>query len=172
MEEYTKENQMTKINMIAAVDEAFAIGYENHLLYHLSQDLMQFREKTDGKCIIMGRKTLESMPEGRPLANRRNIVLSSTMQICSGAEVYHNSDDIRRAIQCEEEAWVIGGESIYKLFLPYADAIYLTHIHQKAVCSDTYFPVLDTVWKCVERSEDREENGITYHFAQYEKGTL
>lgn len=162
---------MTKIYLIAAVDETYAIGYENHLLYHLKGDLKQFREYTDGKCIIMGRKTLESLPGGKPLANRRNIVLSSTILCCDGAEVFSSIDDVQHAIQCEKEAWVIGGASIYRLFLPFADTICLTHIHKKSACSDTYFPALDSIWKCVKRSEDREENGVGYHFAQYEKGT-
>ena len=162
---------MTKICMIACVDENNAIGYENHLLYHLSDDLKQFKEKTIDKCVIMGRITLTSLPGGKPLINRRNIVLSRTMKDCNGAEVYHCLEDVLKAVEGEEEVWVIGGESIYNMFLPYADEVHLTHVHQKSAVSDVYFPVLDDTWKCIFRSEDQEDNGIVYHFAQYEKGT-
>ena len=162
---------MTKICMIACVDENNAIGYENHLLYHLSDDLKQFKEKTIDKCVIMGRITLASLPGGKPLINRRNIVLSRTMKDCNGAEVYHCLEDVLKAVEGEEEVWVIGGESIYNMFLPYADEVHLTHVHQKSAVSDVYFPVLDDTWKCIFRSDDAMENGIVYHYAKYEKGT-
>ena len=162
---------MTKICMIACIDENYALGYENHLLFHLSDDLKQFKAKTTGKCVIMGRKTLESLPGGKPLINRRNIVLSKTVQNCTGAEICHSLEEVFKRIQNEEEVWVIGGESIYNMFLPYADEVHLTHVHQKSAVSDVYFPVLDDTWKCIFRSEDQEDNGIVYHFAQYEKGT-
>lgn len=162
---------MTKLYLIAAVDEEYAIGCENHLLYHLSADLKQFKEKTSGKCVIMGRKTLESLPGGRPLRNRRNIVLSHSIEACSGIEVCHSFAEVMEIIQDEQEVWVIGGESIYRLFLPYADAVCLTHIHKKAVQADTYFPELTDCWICTFCSGEQEENGIVYHFSQYEKGT-
>ena len=162
---------MTKIYMIAAVDEDYAIGYENHLLFHLKDDMKQFREKTSFKCIIMGRKTFESLPGSKPLPKRRNIVLSKTLQSYEGVEVYACLDDVMQAIDGEEEVWVIGGDSIYRLFLPYADEIYLTHIHQKAMHADAFFPRLDDSWHCLRRLEDRKEDGIVFHYAQYEKGT-
>lgn len=162
---------MTKICMIACVDENDAIGYKNHLLFHLSDDLKQFKEKTIDKCVIMGRITLASLPGGKPLRNRRNLVLSRTMKDCDGAEVYHCLNDVLKAVEREEEVWVIGGESIYRMFLPYAGEIHLTHVHHRCACSDVWFPALDESWKCICRSDDIEEGGIIYHYAQYKKGT-
>lgn len=162
---------MTKICMIAAVDEKYAIGYQNKLLYHLSGDLKQFKARTTGKCVIMGRKTLESLPGGKPLINRRNIVLSKTVQNCTGAEICHSLEEVFKRIQNEEEVWVIGGESIFRMFLLYADIIHLTHVHHRCACSDVWFPALDESWKCICRSDDIEEGGIIYHYAQYKKGT-
>jgi len=132
---------MKNISIIVAIADDFAIGLNNDLLCHLSDDLKRFKTITTGHQIIMGKRTYESLPK-RPLPNRTNIVISDDRKdrFDGCATVY----SIEEAIELcgQDESFVIGGGSIYRQFLPYANKLYLTVIHHKFK-TDTYFPVVN-----------------------------
>ncbi|MDR3350505.1 MAG: dihydrofolate reductase [Prevotellaceae bacterium] len=139
------------LSIIAAVAQNRAIGRENQLLWHISEDLRYFKQLTSGHTVIMGRKTFESI--GKPLPNRANIVISRTLPPDSRISV---APDLNAAIaQCREqpEVFIIGGGSIYREALPLAQRLYLTEVH--AVCEgDTFFPEIDpTRWKEISRQD-------------------
>lgn len=169
---------MKEISLIAAVDTNWGIGYQNELLFHLKKDMKFFREKTLGNTVVMGRKTLESFPGGKPLSERTNIVLSKrNVEILReryqeyGKEflVFESCQDVITALeQLKGEVFVIGGGEIYREFLPYASEIYLTRIEEKKK-ADTYFPNLDesSEWKVTARSNAYTENEVTFRFLHY-----
>lgn len=139
-----------KITLIVAMGNNRVIGSENKLPWHLSEDLKRFRKITSGKTIIMGRKTHESI--GKTLPDRINLVLSSndTYEPFEGSYKISSIDDIDFLdIDISEEVFVIGGENVYKQFLPFAETIYLTKIY-KDFSGDSYFPQLSDDWKIIE----------------------
>lgn len=155
------------MNLIVAVDKNWGIGKNNDLLFHLPQDMKYFRETTTGKTVIMGRKTLESFPNKKPLPNRRNIVLTKDQDyICQGAEVVLNIEDIN----AENDAFVIGGAEIYRLLLPLCDTAYITKVDADGN-ADKYFPNLDENedWELQEQSAPFIDNGYTISFCKYIK---
>ena len=116
------------INIIAAVDRKRGIGYQNRLLFWLPNDLKRFKALTTGNTIIMGRKTFESLPKGA-LPNRRNIVLSTQKDLfCPGAEVFSSLEEALNSCRPDEHVYIIGGASVYRQALPFADAL-LSLIH-------------------------------------------
>jgi dihydrofolate reductase len=124
-----------KISMIAAHDLNMGIGYKNNLPWHLPADFAFFKTNTLGKTILMGRKTFESI--GKPLPGRRNIVLSRQQLDIDGVETIQHVDAIKQLDL--DELMIIGGSSLYELFLPTANQILLTEV-QASFCVDTYFP--------------------------------
>lgn len=130
------------INIIAAIGENNELGYKNNLLCYLPRDLKHFKELTSGHTVIMGSKTWESLPK-KPLPNRKNIVLTRKNIQIDGAEVVNTKDEIFEIIKKEEkDVFIIGGASIYELFLPYADKLYLTKIVSNFF-ADVWFPIID-----------------------------
>lgn len=128
------------ISIIAAVDRHMAIGYENKLLFWLTNDLKRFKALTTGNTIIMGRKTFESLPKGA-LPNRRNIVLSTRPDtLCPGAEIFPSLEEALKHCKQDEQIYIIGGASVYRQALPLADALCLTEIDAEAPQADAYFP--------------------------------
>lgn len=128
------------IIMIAAVDKRLGIGRDNHLLCHLPGDLRRFRNLTEGHTVLMGRKTLDSFKDGKPLPRRRNIVLTRNPDAeREGAEFVRSVKEALRLVEGEETVFVIGGESIYRAFLPYADELNLTEM-EEVFDADTFFP--------------------------------
>lgn len=161
------------MNLIVAVDKNWAIGYEGDLLVKIPEDLMFFKEKTTGKAIIMGRKTLESMPGGKPLPNRFNIVISNQKNYkVEGAVVVHSLEEALQAVSGykEEEIFIIGGETIYRQMLTGCKVAYVTKI-DNAYQADAFFPCLDELeeWKLVEVTEGAEEQELKYQFCTYER---
>lgn len=161
------------MNLIAAVDSNWAIGYKNQLLVRIPEDQKWFRETTTGKVVIMGRKTLESFPNKAPLKNRLNIVLTSDMNYeASGAIVVHSVSEAIEAAKeyTDEDIYVIGGESVYRQFLPLCNVAHITKIDY-AYQADAYFPDLDKdkSWKITETSEERTYFDLLYEFVKYEK---
>lgn len=160
---------MTKISIIAAIDENFGLGNGNKLLCHLPADLKHFKETTYGKPIIMGRNTYISI--GKPLPGRQNIVLSQQVKNISGVEV---TDSLEAALQLAgavEEVMIIGGQRVFREALPFASTVYLTLIHHHFV-ADVFFPPLDTSqWLCLseQHREIDEKNPYALTFYQYEK---
>jgi dihydrofolate reductase len=155
---------------IVAVDLNWGIGLEGNLLEKIPEDMKFFREKTINKIVVMGRETLESFPNKNPLKDRINIVLTrkekynSELITCSSLEdalaelKKYNDDDI----------FIIGGESIYKQFLPYCDKVYVTKINNKYK-ADKYFVNLDTLdnWNVSDISEVKKYKGVEFNFLTY-----
>lgn len=137
----------SEITLIVAASENDAIGKDNQLIWHLSDDLKRFKELTNGHHIIMGRKTFESFP--KPLPNRTHIVISrqDNYQVPSGVILVNNLEDAFDAAKADKQPFVIGGGEIYKQAMPYADKIELTRVHEDFE-ADTFFPKIDTtIWK-------------------------
>lgn len=161
------------MNLIAAVDRNWAIGNNNKLLVSIPADMWFFRETTTGKTVIMGRKTLESFPGGKPLANRTNIVVTANKTYAvDGAVVVHSVEEALEKVKGvpEEDLFVIGGESIYEQFLPYCTMAHITKI-DFSYEADAYFPNLDELdgWSMTGISEEQTYYDLIYHFCRYEK---
>lgn len=161
------------MNLIAAVDKNWAIGYQNKLLTSIPEDMKFFRQTTTGKVVVMGRKTLESFPGKNPLKNRTNIVLTKNPSYqAEGAIVVHNEDELREELKKydSEDIFVIGGESIYRQFLDECDKAYITKI-EYVYTADAYFPNLDEKeeWKITAESEEHTCFDLEYFFLTYEK---
>jgi dihydrofolate reductase len=161
------------MNCILAADEKWGIGKNGKLLCHLPGDLRYFKKMTSGKTVIMGRVTLESFPGSKPLPNRRNIVFSRNSSYSpEGVETVHSLDELMPLISktYEDDIFVIGGEKIYNMMLPYCRKCYVTKI-KADFGADRFFPNLDndTSYKRTELSGEHEENGIGYQMFLYEK---
>ena len=161
------------MNLIAAVDRNWAIGYKNELLVRIPEDQKWFRETTTGKAVIMGRKTLESFPNKSPLKNRLNVVITSDMNYSvPGAVVVHRIDEAVEAVRdyADDDVYVIGGESIYRQMLPLCSTAHITKVDY-AYQADAHFPDLDKEegWKITETSDERTYFDIIYEFVKYER---
>lgn len=161
------------MNLIAAVDKNWAIGYKNQLLVRIPEDQKWFRETTTGKAVIMGRKTLESFPNKSPLKNRLNVVITSDMNYnVPGAVVVHSIDEAVEAVKdyADDDVYVIGGESIYRQMLPLCRTAHITKVDY-AYQADAHFPDLDKEegWKITETSDERTYFDIIYEFIKYER---
>jgi dihydrofolate reductase len=158
------------ISIVVAISENNAIGKNNQLLWHLSADLKHFKEITSGHTIIMGRKTYDSI--GKPLPNRRNIVISrNTDLILPGVEVVGSVHEALALCTSEKEVFMIGGAEIYKQSLPITQKIYLTTVHQTFE-ADAFFPDLKTTeWKETEKEQHQvdEKNNLPYTFSTLER---
>jgi dihydrofolate reductase len=158
------------ISIIVAVSDDWGIGKNNDLLWHISEDLKRFKRLTTGKTVIMGKKTWESLPK-RPLPGRRNIVLTDVPgEKTDGAVTVYSIDEALRICENRDEAFVIGGGSVYRQFMPLSDKLYITHVHRNAA-ADIYFPVIDmNKWKVIEKEEYTEtEDHPAYTYVIYEK---
>ncbi|MGD0340984.1 MAG: dihydrofolate reductase [Bacteroidales bacterium] len=159
------------ISIIVAVSEDLGIGKDNNLLWHLPEDMKRFKRLTTGKTVIMGRKTWESLPR-KPLTDRRNIVITDIAgEEFEGAESAVSIDDAASKCKKDEEAFIIGGGSIYRQFMPLADRLYITHVHKKRP-ADTFFPKIDPkIWNVTEKEEFKtaEPTGIPYTYVIYER---
>jgi dihydrofolate reductase len=157
--------------MIVAVSDDWGIGKDNELLWHIPEDLRRFKKLTMGKCIIMGKRTWESLPR-RPLPGRLNIVLTDIPNECIDCSVTaYSIEDALKKCSNEDEAFIIGGGSVYRQFMPFADRLYITHVHLKAP-ADVFFPRIDMrKWKIIEKEElvSDDENSIPYSYVIYER---
>ena len=158
------------LSIIAAVAENNAIGKDNDLLVYLSEDLKRFKKLTTGHGIVMGRKTFESLPNGA-LPNRKNIVLTGNKDYkAKDCIIVHSLEE---AIQQEENGeglFIIGGASVYQLFIAYAERLYITQIHKSFPEADTFFPeISDKDW-CIEsqgKMVTDQKTGVQYSFVNY-----
>lgn len=163
------------ISLIAAVGKNNEIGRKNELLWNLPADMKHFRGKTSGHTVVMGQKTFESL--GRPLPNRRNIVLTRDNSFNKeGIEIAHSLEEFdslfRKTLKPDEEVFIIGGGQIYKLFMEKADKLYITHVDGEFLDADTYFPEIDkNKWRETSREEHKadEKNSLPYAFTEYER---
>lgn len=159
------KNKNFMISIIAVVGKNNAIGRNNQLIWHLSDDLKYFKKVTSGHTVIMGDKTFQSI--GRPLPNRRNIVLSLDENYSAeGVQVRNSLEEVLAEYKdSDEEVFVIGGGMIYKLALPYADKLYITLVEDFPEDADTFFPDYSEFKKVVSQKK-HEENGIEYSFLE------
>lgn len=152
------------ISIIVAVSENWGIGKNNDLLWHLPEDLKRFKRLTSGKSVVMGKKTWESLPR-RPLPNRKNIVITDNpAEIIEGSVTAYSIADAIEKCRDDGETFIIGGGSVYRQFIPFADRLYITHVHQTAE-ADIFFPEIDmNVWKVIEKEETLTSlpEGISY----------
>ena len=157
------------MNLIAAVDQNWAIGKNGDQLCYIPADLKRFQALTTGHAVILGRKTLATFPGGRPLKNRRNLVLSRNPDFApEGAEVFRDLDSLLAAAPAD--AFVIGGESVYRALLAHCDRAYITKIH-RAWPADAYFPDLAAgpAWAVTQEGEALEQDGLTFRYVTYER---
>jgi len=161
------------MNLIVAVDENWAIGNKNELLVRIPADHKFFREETTGKVVVLGRKTLETFPQGLPLKNRTNIIMSTNPDYkVKDAIVVHSVEELLEEVKNykDEDVYIIGGDSIYKQLLPYCNVAHVTKIDH-AYEADAYFPNLDEMpeWQITADSDEQVYFDLTYHFLKYEK---
>ena len=155
-------------SIIAAIGENNELGYKNGLIWHLPKDLKYFRKTTKGKTIIMGRRTFESLPKMLP--NRKHIVISNSEDFPEGVVVYHNIEDLINDLKnTNDEVFVIGGASIYKLFLDLSDKLYLTEINETFEEADTYFPEFNKDEFDMEVLDEETENSVSYKHVLYKR---
>lgn len=139
------------LSIIVAIAKNNAIGKDNQLLWHISEDLKYFRQVTSGHAVIMGRKTFESI--GKPLPNRKNIVVSRTMAPQDGITVVSSIAEALQRTASETEVFVIGGGAIYRETFPLARKLYITQVHENYQ-GDTFFPAIDTAeWREISRED-------------------
>jgi dihydrofolate reductase len=152
------------ISIIVAIDENFAIGKNNDLLFHLPNDLKRFKQITSGKTLIMGRNTLLSLPKW-PLPNRRHIVITDKRDDhFPGCEVVYSINDAIEKAQNEAEVFIIGGGSVYRQFYPMAARLYLTLVHQP-FDADVFFPEINFAeWDELSR-EDHFDDVNNFHYS-------
>jgi dihydrofolate reductase len=158
-----------RINIIAAVSRNMAIGSDNKLLYWLPNDLRRFKALTTGNTIIMGRKTFESLPKGA-LPNRRNVVLSRSVNSLPEAEIFADLDSALGTCRADEDIYIIGGESVYRQAMSFAERLCLTEIDDFSEKADAFFPVFNLdewqeVWS--ESHDIDEKHAYRYRFVDY-----
>ena len=158
------------MNLIAAVDRNWGIGKNGDLLFRISKDMKHFARMTKGHVIVVGRKTLESFPGGKPLPGRLNIVLTHNKSYDGkGALVLTCKEDLFNYLSSlQDEVWVAGGGNLYKMLLPYCRYAYITEADATAE-ADTYMPDLNREpgWRLYRKGESMEEKGIRFRFSVY-----
>lgn len=160
------------LNLIAAVAENLAIGFQNKLIYWLPDDLKRFKALTTGHTIIMGRKTFESLPKGA-LPNRRNVVLTRRADAAGlfpGCDVFASLEAALSSCAADEDVFVIGGESLYRAALPLAQKLYLTEVEDTPNEADAFFPPYRDRFRLVkeERHTKDERHQYDFTFSDYE----
>lgn len=160
-----------KTSIIVAIADNYAIGKDNQLLWHLSEDLKRFKILTSGHAVVMGKNTYFSLPV-RPLPNRINIVITDVPEeIIDGCKMAYSIDDAIEKMDTDKENFIIGGGSIYKQFLPIVQKLYLTRVH-KDFEADCFFPEINfSEWELLseERNKKDEKTGIIYSYLIYQK---
>ena len=152
---------------IVAVSQSWGIGKGGDLLFRLPSDLRRFKAMTTGHTVIMGRKTLDSLPGGKGLPHRRNLVLSRQSDFAPDrAEVIHSAEDILKT--AEDDAFVIGGQQVYEQLLPYCARVQVTKVLSDPE-ADAFFPDLDKLpgWKVASAGEMLTENGLSFQYVEY-----
>lgn len=161
------------MNIIVAVDRNWAIGNREELLVRIPNDHKHFREETTGKVVVLGRKTLQTFPQGQPLKNRTNIILSRDQKFrVKDAAVVHSVEELLEELKNHDtqDVYVIGGESVYRQLLPYCDVAHVTKIDHSYE-ADSWFPDLDRdpEWEITADSEEQTYFDIAYTFLRYER---
>ena len=161
------------MNLIVNVDSNWAIGYRGKLLVSIPEDMKFFRSETTGKVVVLGRKTRDTFPGGQPLKNRTNIILTRNPNYqVKGAIICHSVEEVLEELKKynSEDVYIIGGDSIYKEFLPYCDVAHVTrtdHVYD----ADAWFPNLeeDPAWVLTGESEEKTYFDLEFRFCRYER---
>ena len=161
------------MNLIVNVDSNWAIGYRGKLLVSIPEDMKFFRSETTGKVVVLGRKTLDTFPGGQPLKNRTNIILTRNPNYqVKGAIICHSVEEVLEELKKynSEDVYIIGGDSIYKEFLPYCDVAHVTrtdHVYD----ADAWFPNQeeDPAWVLTGESEEKTYFDLEFRFCRYER---
>ena len=156
------------ISIIACVGKNLELGKNNDLIWHLPNDLKYFKKVTSEKTVVMGRRTFDSLPGVLP--KRRNIVLQMKDEdLIDGVEIFNDIPSILEAVKNEEETFIIGGASIYKQFLEYAERLYLTEVDGECPNATVYFPKFEKKLFRKKILGKNNDNGINYNFCLYER---
>lgn len=163
--------------LLFITDESFAIGYQGDLVYHISQDQKRFKEITTGNIVVMGRKTLESLPGGRPLKNRDNVVLTrQNLPPQPGLYVVHDKAALLQTLHAlnpdgQKKVFHIGGGHAVEALWDLVDAADITMIHKRFDQVDTWIPNLQTdpEWTLVQESAPESDGAVTYTYQQYRR---
>ena len=161
------------MNIIVAVDNNWAIGNKNELLIRIPNDQKHFREETLGKVVVLGRKTLQTFPQGLPLQGRTNIILSKDKHYkVKDAIVVHSTEELLEELKQypEEDVYIIGGVSFFGELVPYCNVVHVTKIDHEYE-ADSYFPNLDADenWEITADSDEQTYFDIAYQFLRYER---
>ena len=163
------------MKIIVAVDENWGIGKGNDLLFSIPEDMKFFRTQTTGKVIIVGRKTLQSFPGGKPLKNRTNIVLFPGGEKREDCIIVESLDELFSEIKKypSDDVFVIGGAMFYKTMLPYCSEVYVTKVDADGE-AEVFYENLDNLdnWSCVYESEKIETNGFEIRFTTYKNSNV
>ena len=156
---------MKNLALIACVSEDRGLGYNNSLLWRLGEDMQFFKQITTGNIVVMGRKTYESI--GNPLPGRENVVLSSRELKTPGIEWCSSAEDLDKFLATKTKpVFIIGGASLYQMYLDRVDKIYLTEVHSTKP-ADTYFPKFDKSAFICKVLKSGEQEGIKYDIVEY-----
>lgn len=167
------------MNLITCVDKDFGIGFKGSLLIRIPEDLKQFKEKTTGKAVVYGRKTLETFPGSKPLPNRRNIVLTQNPNLIYSLPHINGRVDICFSVKNtmdflsvegiqSKDVFIIGGESVYRQFADYCDTAYVTEVDKRFDKVDAYFPDLTAIgWKKEVEGDWIDFEDTRYRFSMY-----
>ena len=161
------------MNIIVAVDKNWGIGNRGDRLVSIPKDQKMFRQETEGKVVVYGRKTLETFPQKQPLLNRKNIILSQDRNYqVKGATVVHSIEELLEELKKypSKDVYIIGGESIYKQMLPYCDTAHVTQIDHEYQ-ADAFFPNLDEdpEWEMTAEGEEETYFDLEYRFVRYNR---
>ena len=161
------------MNLIVNVDKNWAIGYGGKLLVSIPEDMKFFRSETTGKVVVLGRKTLATFPGGQPLKNRTNIILTRNPEFTAkGTVACHSVEETLEELKKypSEDVYIIGGDTIYRQFLPYCDTAHVTRM-EHAYDADAWFPNLDEdpEWELTGQSEEKTYFDLEFTFCRYER---
>ena len=160
------------IKLICAISKNNVIGNENELPWNISEDLKRFKELTSNNWIVMGRKTFDSI--GRPLPNRKNIVLSKNKNLkIDSVEVFNTPEDVIESYKNnsdQKDLFIIGGTYIYELFLEYCEYLFITYV-DKEYLGDAFFPKINwDEWKLIgEETKFDDKEGVNFNFRDYKR---
>ena len=157
------------MDLIALVDKNWALGYKGEQIIYIPDDLKHFKLLTKNKTVVLGRKTLYTFPNKKPLKERRNLILSKDENLkIEGAEVFYNIDELLK--KAPDDAFVIGGESVYKELFKYCERAYITMVDHSFE-ADKFLPDIsrDEKWKLSQKSEDFYYEGLKYNFLIYKR---
>ena len=161
------------LEAVVAVYSNWGIGFQGTQPVSIHADRRHFRSLTEGRAVVVGRRTLQDFPGGKPLKNREHFILSRNLSLnVPGATVLHNVQDVL-TLADTRQVFVIGGEEVYTSLFPYLVKVYVTYIDE-AVTSDTFFPDLERepVWQKISAEPWQEEDGHRFQYRTYEKVTL